>query len=407
MEQQQMPATQPEDEINLLELSMVLVKHMRLILIISLLAAVASVGISLLLPNIYTATAKVMPPQKEGGNLSAALGQLGGLAAAAGLGAGFGGSADLYVSILKSRSVADAVIQKLDLKKEFKAKTADDARRIFASTVLVKPGSKDNVITITADHKSPEMAARLVTVTVEELGRRTVQLNLAKVSNDRVFLEKRLEVVKKDLKKAEEEMKVFAQNNKTIKVDDQAKASIEGVAKLKAELALKEVQLAAKRSYQTDENPEVMLLMAAVVGLKRELNQLGGSGGGVGDGIPSVGNIPALALEYARRMRQVKIQEAILEQLTKQFEMEKINEARDSSTLQILDDAVVPDRKSKPKRLLIVLLSTVTAFFCAVFLVFIKEYMAKLSPEDSALMAEMKGMLKGMLRLRRPVHQRD
>jgi len=407
MEQQQMPATQPEDEINLLELVMVLVKHTRLILIITLLAAVASVGFSLWLPNIYTATAKVMPPQKEGGNLSAALGQLGGLAAAAGLGAGFGGSADLYVSILKSRSVADAVIQKLDLKKEFKAKTADEARSIFARMVQVKPGAKDSIITITADHKSPERAARLVTVTVEELGRRTVELNLAKVSNDRIFLEKRLEVVRKDLKKAEEEMKAFAQSNKAVKVDDQAKASIEGVAKLKAELALKEVQLAAKRSYQTDENPEVMLLMAAVAGLERELSRLGGSGGGVGEGIPSVGDIPGLALEYARRMRQVKIQETILEQLTKQFEMEKINESRDKSTLQILDDAVVPDQKSKPKRTLIVLLSTVTAFFCSIFLVFIREYLAKLSPEDRAIMDEMKDTLKGMLRLRRAAHQRD
>lgn len=407
MEQQQMQAAQPEDEINLLELSMVLVKNMRLIVIITLLAAVVSAGFSLSLPNIYTATAKVIPPQKEGGGLSSALGQLGGLAAVAGMGTGFGGSADLYVSILKSRSVADAVIQKLDLKKEFKAKTADDARSIFARTVLIKPGSKDNVITITADHKNPEMAARLATVTVEELGRRTVQLNFAKVSNERIFLEKRLEVVRTDLKKAEEEFKVFAQSNKAVKVDDQAKASIEGVAKLKAELALKEVQLAAKRSYQTDENPEVTLLMAAVAGLKRELSLQSGSGGGVGEGIPSVGNIPGLAIEYARRMRQVKIQEAILEQLTKQFEMEKINEARDKSTLQILDDAVVPDQKSKPKRSLIVILSAVTAFFCSIFIVFIKEYLAKLSPEDSAVVAEMKGTLKGMVRLRRSADGRD
>jgi tyrosine-protein kinase Etk/Wzc len=234
------------------------------------------------------------------------------------------------------------------------------------------------------------MAARLVTVTVEELGRRSVQLNLAKVSNDRIFLEKRLTVVKKDLKKAEDEMKSFAQQNKAVKLDDQAKATIEGVAKLKAELASKEVQLSAKRTYQTDESPEVMVLVAAVDRLKKELTVLGGSGGGVGEGVPSVGNIPNLALEFTRRMREVKIQEAILEQLTKQYEMEKINENRDTSSLQILDTAVVPDRKSKPKRSLIVVLSTITAFFISILAAFFYEYLEKLPESDRALLSKIK-----------------
>ena len=395
MEQQQISSEQVADEINLLELLMVLVKRKRLIIAITLTAAVASICVSLLLPNIYTATAKVLPPQKEGGNLSAALGQLGGIAAAVGLSGGFGGSADLYVSILKSRSVADAVIKQLDLVKEFEAKTADDARRKLASTVKVQTGAKDGVITITADHKKPEMAARLVNVTVEELGRRSVQLNLAKVSNDRIFLEKRLVIVKNDLKKAEEEMKSFAQKNKAIKVDDQAKASIDGVAKLKAELASREVQLAAKRTYQTDESPEVMALVAAMDRLKRESDLLGGSGG-VGEGIPSIGNIPNLALEYTRRMREVKIQEAILDQLTRQNELAKINENRDTSSLQILDDAVVPDAKSKPKRSLIIILTTVTAFFCSVFAAFILEYYETLPESDRQMFRSMKSQLIGL-----------
>jgi len=394
MEQQEIPAVQSEREISPLELLLVLAKRKMLIFFMTGLTAVASLVISLLLPNYYTATARVLPPQKDGGGgFAAALGQLGGLAAAAGLGGGFGGSAELYASILKSRSVADAVIKQLDLMKDFETTTADDTRRKYANVVGVKPGAKDGVITITADHKKPEMAAKLVNATVAELGRKSVQLNLAKVRNDRVFLEKRLVVVKTDLKKAEDELKSFAQQNKAIKVDEQAKASIDGVARLKAELASKEVQLAAKRSYQTDESPEVMVLVAAVDRLNRELHALGGSGSGSGEGIPAVGNIPNLALEYTRRMREVKIQEAILEQLTKQYEMEKINENRDTSSIQILDEAVVPDRKSKPKRSVIVLLSTVCAFFVSVFAAFLLEYYAKLPESERHTFRKLKQQL--------------
>jgi len=387
MEQKQISSAQVEDEINLLELLMVLVKRKRLIISITLAAAVSSIIVSLILPNIYTATAKVLPPQKEGGGF----GQLGGLAAAVGLGSGFGGSAELYVSLIKSRSVADAVIKKLDLVKEFKAKTVDEARQKFTNTVKVQSGA--GVITITANHIKPEMAARLVNVTVEELGRRTVQLNLAKVSKEHSFLEKRLDVVKKDLIKAEDELKNFAQKNKAIRMDDQARASIDGIAKLKAELASKEVQLAAMRSYQTDESQGVKALAAATDRLKSELGSLAANGGGVGEGIPSVGNIPNLALEYTRRLREVKIQEAILEQLTKQNEVEKINEHRDTTSLQIVDDAVVPDLKSKPKRSLIVIVSTLTAFLVSIAAAFLLEYSRKLPESDREIIRNIKSGL--------------
>ena len=146
----------------------------------------------------------------------------------------------------------------------------------------------------------------------------------------------------------------------------------------------------------TDESSEVSTMLAGLSRLRKQLNSMSGTGeGGV---IPSVGNAPSIGVEYVRRLRELKTQEALFEQLTKQFELAKINEARDSSSLQVLDEAVAPLRKSRPKRSLIVILATVTAFFGSVFLVFIKEYLAKLSPEDRAIMDEMKGTLKEMLR---------
>lgn len=294
------------------------------------------------------------------------------------------------MGILKSRSVADAVIRKLDLQKEFKTKTIDDARNVLIRMVKFKSG-KDGIISIDADNTDPKKAALLANTFVEELGRRSVQLNLSKAGTERMFLEKRLEVVKLDLRNAENDMKSFQEKYKTIKADSQATAAIEGIARLKAEIITKEVQLASLRNSMTDESNEVKTILAGLSRLKSQLGSMTGSGGM--DIIPSMGNVPSLGLEYVRKLRELKIQEAIFEQLTKQFEIAKITEAKDSSTLQVLDEAVVPLTKSKPKRSLIVMLSTVTAFFFSIFIVFVQEYFSKMSPEDAEMVHNIRTAL--------------
>lgn len=391
------PETESEEEINLLELLRVLVRNLPLIVKIVSAAVILSVIYSLTLKNVYSAKATLLPPQKDSGGGAAALlaSMGGGLGSLAG---GFGGgSTDLYMGILKSRSVADAVIKRLDLHTELKSKNADDTRKKLQNLVKFQAG-KDGIITITADNKEPAKAALLANTFVDELQKKSLQLNLTKASTERSFLEKRLTGVKQDLKIAEDEMKSFQEKNKTIKADSQAAAAIEGIARLKAEIVTKEVQLAALRHSMTDESPEVRSLLAGIARMRGQLGAM--SGGGDGGVIPSAGSVPSIGLEYVRRLRELKTQEALYEQLTKQYELAKISEARDSSSLQVLDEAVTPLRKSKPKRALIVILSTVTAFFCAVFLVFIREYLSKLSPEDSTILDEMKSDLKGMLRLR-------
>lgn len=391
------PETESEEEINLLELLRVLVRNLPLIVKIVSAAVILSVIYSLTLKNVYSAKATLLPPQKDsGGGAAALLASMGG--GLGGLAGGLGGSADLYMGILKSRSVADAVIKRLDLQNEFKSTNVDSTRATLQGLVKFQAG-KDGIITVTADYKEPAKAALLANTFVDELQKKSLQLNLTKASTERGFLEKRLVGVKQDLKVAEDEMKSFQEKNKTIKADSQAAAAIEGIARLKAEIVTKEVQLAALRHSMTDESPEVRSLLAGIGRMRSQLGAMsgGGDGGGV---IPSAGSVPSIGLEYVRRLRELKTQEALYEQLTKQYELAKINEARDSSSLQVLDEAVTPLRKSKPKRALIVILSTVTAFFGAVFLVFIREYLSKLSPEDSTILDEMKGDLKGMLRLR-------
>lgn len=378
-----------EQDINLLELLQVIVKRKAFIIKLCSVAIVVSVIYSLTLTNIYSATAKILPPQKDSSSgLSALLGA-GGLAGLAGLAAGgLGGGSELYLGILKSRSVADGVIQRLDLAKVYKSKTVEETRKSLDGAVKVQVG-KDGIISITAQDKDPVLSALLANTFVDELGKTTVRLNLSKAGTERVFLEKRLALVKKDLKTAEDELKAFAQLNKIVQVDSQARATIEGIARLKAELASKEVQLAVLRSSQTDQNPDVKAAQTGIARLKGELSALTGSDGSA-YGIPSIGNVPGVGLDYLRKMREVKTQEAIFEQLTKQYEIAKINEAKDTSSFQILDEAVVPVRKSKPSRALIVILTTMAAFFISVVTVFIQNFLAKMSDDDKKIIAEIK-----------------
>ena len=382
-------APPPEEGINLLELLQVLAKRKQFIIRATAGTALLAALISLTLPNVYTATARILPPQKDvGGGLASLLGSAGALAGMAGLG-GMGGSSDLYVGILKSRSVEDAVIQRLNLATVYKTKKPEDTRKALEGKVQLQIGVKDGIITISADDKEPQRAAQLANTLIEELGRTSVRLNLSKASTERIFLEKRLDIVKNDLYKAEEELKSFAQTNKTIHIDSQAKASIEGVARLKAELASKEVQIAALRSYQTDENQEVKSLQSAITRLHQEIGVYSGSSGS-GEGIPSVGSVPSLGLRYARLLRELKIQEAILEQLTKQYEVAKLSEAKDSSAFQILDAAVIPTKKAKPKRSLIVILATVTAAFISIFTAFTSEFLERMTEEDRERVADIR-----------------
>jgi uncharacterized protein involved in exopolysaccharide biosynthesis len=395
-----------DDEINILKLLRIFFRNLSMIARITGIVALLSILVSLMMKNVYTAKASLLPPQKDsGGGTAALLASMGG--GLAGLAGGLGGgSADLYMGILKSRTVTDAVIKRLNLTTELHSNNADDIRRKLQNLVKFQAG-KDGIITITVDYTDPVKAALFANTYIDELQKKSQQLNLTKASSERSFLEKRLVLVKQDLKTAEDDMKSFQEKNKTIKADSQAAAAIDGIARLRAEIVSKEVQLAALRNSMTDENSEVSAMLAGISRLRKQLNSMSGTGDG-GGVIPSVGNAPSIGVEYIRRLRELKTQEALFEQLSKQYELAKISEARDSSTLQVLDEAVTPIRKSKPKRSLIVILSTVSAFFFSVFLVFIREYLTHLTPEDSAIMGEMKSAFKGVFRLRRrSAHQCD
>ena len=387
---------QPEDdEINLLEYLLVIVKHKKLIFITCVVTFILTCGITLQLPNIYLSTARILPPQERQSSISSMIGGLGGLAALAGVSVE-GGSSLLYVSMLKSRTISDAIIQRFDLMTLNGWSSRFIAYKALDRMVTVGFG-KDGVIAISVENKDPELASKIANAYVEELKNLNVSLNLNSAGRERLFLENRLALVKSDLTKAEDLLKDFQEKNKAIRIDAQANAIIDAIAKLKGELASKEVELGVLISSQTEQNPQVIALREGISQIKTQISRLERSPDSKDvsrDIFLATSEVPELGIQYARLLRNFKIQETLFELLTKQYEIAKINEAKNTSTLQILDEAVAADRKSKPKRSLIVILVTFAAVFFAVLYSFIKEYRKRMSSEDRKLWGEIRQQLK-------------
>jgi uncharacterized protein involved in exopolysaccharide biosynthesis len=394
------PNQEVEEEINLLDLVLVLVRHKRMILLTCATTFVLACGITLLMPNIYTATARLLPPQQEKGGLGAMLGGVSDLAALAGLSVGGGSSGDLYVGMLQSRAVEDPIIERFDLMKVYEQKYRSRVYEALGKHVNVGLGKKDGILTVSVEDKDPKRAAEMANAFVDQLKQLNVEFNISSAGRQRQFLEKRLAVVKKDLTEAEDKLKTFQEKNKAIRIDDQAKAIIEAISKLKGDLASKEVELGVALSYQTEQNPQVKTLREGIAQIKDQLRRLEESSVGKkvsGDIFIATSDVPEMGLQYARLMRDFQVQETIFELLTKQYEVAKVEEAKNTSTLQVLDSAVVPDQKSKPKRGLIVLLATFLAGFLAVIFAFVREYGSRMDEEDRERWDEIKNSFKGIL----------
>ncbi len=367
---------------SLFDFVQVIVKRSRMVFLITLAAAVISLVYSLFLPNVYTAKTAILPAQEDKGMMSAMMTQLGGLAnLAGGAGVSIGTSAaDLYVSLLKNEAVKDPIIDRFKLMEVYKSKYRADAYKTLDRNAVIVAGKKDGIITITVDDKDPKRAAEMADAYVEELGKLTIRLNVSGAGQNRSFLEERLGKAKADLAKAEENLKAFQAKNKAIQVSAQAEATIKGVAEMKAQLAAQEVQLATYRRQFTDTSQEVKNLTTSVRNLKTQLAKLEGGGGN--DAIPSVGAVPAIGQEYVRLMREFKIQESLVELLTKQYEMASISEAKDVAPFQVVLKARVPERKSRPARALIVISVTFAAFLFSLLLAFARENFARMSEDD-------------------------
>jgi uncharacterized protein involved in exopolysaccharide biosynthesis len=363
-----------EDEISLLDLLIVLAKHKRLVLGLPLVAAVVAAIISFLLPNVYTGTTKMLPPQQSASAASALLNQLGG--ALGGLLGGAGGSAlgrnpnDLYVGMLKSRTVADNLISRFELGKVYDEDRLSDTRKRLEKETTIAAG-RDGIITIEVEDRDPKRAAELANAYVEELMKLTKVLAVTEASQRRLFFERQLLQAKDSLTGAEIVARQGLQKGGLAQVDAQGRSMIAVTARLRAEISVKEVQLGAMRTFAAEGNPELQRTQQELEALRRELSRVEGSSSvaAIGRGDTS-GN---RGLDNLGLLRDVKYYEFLYELLAKQFELAKIDEAKDATVVQVMDRAIEPDRKSKPRWALVVLVSTLVALFVSILWAFIRE----------------------------------
>lgn len=368
------------EEISLLDLLIVLAKHKMMILKVTVAGTLAATVISVLLPNIYTGTTKILPPQQSQSTANAMLAQLG---AQLGGPAGVAGGAlnlknpnDLYVGMLKSRTVADSLIDRFDLKKNYDEDTYYYARKLLEKHTAIIAG-KDGIITIEVDDKDPKRAADMANAYVDELDKLTQTLAVTEASQRRLFFENQLKATREQLAQAEAALERSMESQGMAGVEFQGRSLVETAAQLRAQITATEVKVDALRVFATENNPDVVRLRREIDSMKSALAKLES-----GDPKNNNQNSSPAGMENLRRLRDVKYFEALVDNLTKQFEAAKIDEAKNATLIQILDKAIVPEKKSKPKRRLIVTLTALIAGFMAILLAFIKEVSerAKIDP---------------------------
>jgi len=387
-------STQAE-EVSLLDLLIVVAKRKRVVLGIPFAAALVSAAISIFLPNYYTGTTRIMPPQQSASATTALLNQLGGtlggLAGAASGALGIRNPSELYVGMLKSRTIADNLIARFDLGKVYDENYISETRKHLASETTISTG-RDGIITVEVDDKDPKRAADIANAYIEELKKLTKVLAVTEASQRRLFFEQQLLQAKDSLTAAEIAARQGLQKGGIAQVDAQGRSMIEVTARLRAQISAKEVQLGAMRTFAAEGNPELQRTQQELEALRRELARIEGSSsaGPVRSGDPA----RASGLDNLGRLRDVKYYEFLYELLAKQYELAKIDEAKDATIIQVIDSAVQPDRKSKPKRALIVVFVAFLAFIGALVWVFIREAAEKSGPEQAARLRALVSYLR-------------
>lgn len=383
------------------------------------LAFVLITVVAFLIPNEYESVARLIPPDKQ---------QLGGLATmlavagttGGGASSGMGGiladslgvksSGALYMGFLKSSTLQDALVSQFDLRKVYGKRYRVDARKELSENTAISEDRKSDIITLTVTDHSPERAQQLASAYATILNQLTAQLDTSAAHRERVFIGGRLEAVRKDLEVADKNLSEFSSKNLTLDVKEQGKAMMEGAAELEGQLIAAESQLSGLQQIYTPDNVRIRSLQARVDLLKKKLSQLRGNRSepfdaraaqdatnlGSGDDVGiSISQLPVLGVTYYDLYRQAKVQETLFEVLTKQYELAKVEEAKELPTVKVLDNPEIPEKKSGPPRLSIIAIGTLLAFCAAVGWVWADYRWGRVSDDDprKATIAEVRRAL--------------
>jgi len=363
-----------DEEINLLDYLRVVNKYKRLIIILCVGSVLITMIVSLMMPKIYESTASILSPLEETGGRMSLVGLPELQSAMSIIGIGKSNATDIFMAILKSRNMTDAVIKRFNLLTVYKVKLIETARLRLKNAVKISVGKKNELINITVEDTDPKRAAEIANFYVSNLDVMARGLALSRAQQSRMFIEKRLKETEKKLMEVEERTAGFKTRHELVEMSEQAKAAIEAAAQIEGEITAAEVQLKVMQSYVTNQHPEVSKLRLKREQLKKQLGKM--KSGKESFYIP-FSKTPRLGLDITRLMRELKIQETIFELITQQYEQAKISEARDTPLVQILDKAVPSAKKCKPKIKLNMTIAGIVSLFIGIFLAFFLEYIKR------------------------------
>lgn len=389
--------------------------------------------VALLIPKSYTSTTQLMPPDSQSTSGMAMMAAMatkagGGLAGVAGDLLGLKSSGALFVGVLRSQTSQDRLIEQFDLRRVYGKRLVVDARLKLDENTSISEDKKSGIITISVTDHNPQRAAALANAYVDQLNTLVSELSTSSAHRERVFLEERLKVAKRDLDDAANQLAQFSSKNNTLDIQQEGKAMLDAAGTIAGELIAAQSQLEGLRQIYTDNNSRVRALNGRVGELRRQLEKLGGTQGnadkvsqastltknqaddppsgqaadpstakaGGGLPFPTIRSLPLLGAKYGDYYRRAKIQETVFELLTQQYELAKVQEAKETPSVKVLDPGRIPEKKSFPPRLVIMFLGTFLALALAMVWVVGSARWEATDPLDprKALLQEVAGTLK-------------
>jgi len=362
---------------------------------------IISTVIAFLIPKTYTSTAMLMPPDTQSQSglavMAALVGKTGsGLGAMAGDLLGLKSTGSLFVGMLRSETCQDRLVQQFDLKRVYGENYTEDARAKLAEHTAIVEDRKSGIISISVTERSPQRAAALANAYIDQLNLLVTELSTSSAHRERVFLEQRLKFAKQELDDASSQLGQFSSKNNTMDIQQMGRAMLDAAGNLAGELIAAQSELEGLRQIYTDNNPRVRSLSARVAVLRTQLEKLGGADvrGKTGETAtgsadtssempyPTIRELPLLGVKYADYYRRAKIQETVYSLLTEQYELAKIQEAKETPSVKVLDPGRVPEKKSSPHRLLVILLGTFLAFCATLIWILASASWQSVDPDD-------------------------
>lgn len=341
-------------EVSLFDLLVAIALRRRLVLTVMGCTVLVGLILALVLPVRYKAESTILPPQESGAG-AALMSQLSNLGVLSRNTMGLKNPSDLQVALLQSRTVEDAMVDRFHLMDQYHTHLRSTARYKLEKEVDIQDAAKDGLIHIIVSDPSAQRAAELANGYVEEFKKFSATLAVTEASQRRLFFEQQLEQAKDDLAKAEEDLKLTEQKTGVLQLDAQARSAITFAADLRAQIAAKQVEINAMRSYATGDNPQLQIAEQQLAGLQAQEAKLASGGSTPANAFVSKGSLQASSMEYIQKLRNVRYYETVFDLMARQYEIAKVDEAQEGAPVQVVDHAIVPDKHSFPPRTLIVL----------------------------------------------------